>query len=85
MEGITMSVEPLKKEQLKKFTKTRFPRKLKKEVKKAWKFRNDGFVTHVTFKPILTTHLGRRVQKMIKVTGEGLKLPLWDGKYLCMK
>lgn len=63
----------------------KFPRKLKKAIKKAWRFEDDAFMTHVTFEPVAIKNnkMRHKVMGMMKVDKNGLNLPLWNGCFIC--
>lgn len=68
----------MKVEIITKGSKQRFPRKLKKACKKAWKFQDSS---RLTFEP-KDDKWGNRIRNMIRVTREGLYIPMWNGTIL---
>ena len=85
MEGIELTAEVKKVSgNVKKALRFKYPRKLKKAIKKAWRFEDDAFMTHVTFEPVAikNNNLRHKVMKMMKVDSNGIHLPLWNGSFI---
>ena len=85
MESVEITAEVKKMSgNIKKSLRFKYPRKLKKAIKKAWSFENDAFMTNVTFETVSTKDKNRRhmVMKMMKIDSHGMKLHLWSGSFI---
>lgn len=85
MEGIELTAEVKKVSgNVKKALRFKYPRKLKKAIKKAWRFEDDAFMTHVTFEPVVIKNnkMRHKVMGMMKIDKNGLNLPLWNGSFI---
>ena len=85
MGGLSFSIVDSKPAELRKmFKKQRYPRKLKKAIKKAWRFEEDSFMTHISFEPVVIRNnkIRGKVMKMIKTDGKCVELPLWNCTFI---
>ena len=85
MESVEITAEVKKMSgNIKKSLRFKYPRKLKKAIKKAWSFENDSFMTNVTFEPVAikNNNLRHKVMKLMKIDSNGIKLPLWNGSFI---
>lgn len=85
MESVEITAEVKKVSgNVKNALRFKYPRKLKKDIKKAWRFENDAFMTNMTFEPVAikNNNLRHKVMKLMKIDSNGITLPLWNGSFI---